>query len=131
MRRDFILPESDVEFLNKLGLEWETLKEVNRNWVIIHRYPVPKGYNVSQVSVALLIAPGYPTSQIDMAYFLPHLQRLDHKKIGALAIQMIETKQYQRWSRHRTAANPWRPGIDELSTHMQLVDYWFERELLK
>lgn len=63
-----------------------------------------------------------------MVYFYPHLNRTDNKLINALANQLIETTTYQRWSRHRTSVNPWRPGLDNLQTHLMLVDYWLERE---
>jgi hypothetical protein len=131
MRRDFLLTESEETFLNTLTLPWQCIKEGNYCWLLISNYPVPKGYNVSSVNVALMIPPGYPTAQIDMAYFFPHLTRVDARPIGALAFKMINGVQYQRWSRHRTAANPWRPGVDDVSTHLQLVSYWFERELKK
>ena len=99
--------------------------------MIINNYPVPDGYNVKSVSVALMIMPGYPSVQIDMAFFHPHLTRTNGKPIGALAYQSVNGTQYQRWSRHRTGSNPWRPGIDDVSTHLQLVNFWFDRELKK
>ena len=131
MRKDFSLPESDETFLNSSGFQWETFKEGSYNWLLIHNYPVPSGYNVNSVTVALLIFPGYPVLQIDMAFFYPNLERANKKPIGALAHQMIIGQKYQRWSRHRTSSNPWRPGVDDVSTHLQLVNYWFERELMK
>ncbi len=131
MRRDFFLPENDNTFLNSLGLPWELVKEGHSCWLIVSQYPVPEGYNVKTVKVALLIPPGYPAAQIDMAFFYPHLAIVGGRAIGALAFQAINGVQYQRWSRHRTSSNPWRPGIDDVSTHLQLVDYWFERELKK
>jgi hypothetical protein len=131
MRRDFLMTASETDFLNSLGLPWQALKEGSYNWLIVNNYPVPEGYNVSCVDVALMIPPGYPVTQIDMAYFFPHLARRDNKQIGALAHQIISGVQYQRWSRHRTASNPWRPGIDDVSTHLQLVNHWFEREIIK
>ncbi len=130
MRREFMLPEIDVEFLESLKLDWETISS-GGNWLLIHKVPVPEGYNLAEVTTALMIAPGYPVSQIDMAYFYPHLTRNDGKGIGALASHVIDNKNFQRWSRHRTAENPWRPGLDDVSTHLQLVHYWFERELNK
>ena len=129
MRRDFSLPEVDLDHLNSLGLEWETVKEANVNWLLIYKYPVPNGFNVPEVTVAVMIQPGYPVAQLDMAYFYPHLQLLTQRQIGALTFQQIEGKVFQRWSRHRTAANPWRPGIDDLSTHLASVSFWFQREL--
>jgi hypothetical protein len=37
-------------------------------------------------------------------------------------------KRYQQWSRHRTAQNPWRPGLDNVCTHLLQVNNWLERE---
>ncbi|MBX9746205.1 MAG: hypothetical protein K2X34_04840, partial [Hyphomonadaceae bacterium] len=55
----------------------------------------------------------------------------DGRAIGALAHDDFDGKTWQRWSRHRTPANRWRPGIDGLSTHFALVQEWLARELMK
>ena len=52
-------------------------------------------------------------------------------KSGALASEGFDGKTWQRWSRHRTPANPWRPGLDNLATHFGLVEEWFGREVRK
>ena len=131
MRRQFQLPEQDIIFLEGLELPWETINDRNMQWVIIHDYPVPSGYNVNNVSAAIKIETGYPRTPLDMAYFHPSLQRLDHKTIKATTSQVIDGKQFQRWSRHRTSQNPWREGIDDLSTHVSLINFWFEQEFMK
>lgn len=131
MKRQFQLPEQDVVYLEDLGLPWEAVNDGGMQWVIIHNYPVPHGYNVTDVSVAVKIETGYPRAQLDMAYFFPALSRLDGNGINAITVQMIDGKQYQRWSRHRTGQNPWRDDVDDLSTHLALVSYWFEQEFLK
>lgn len=131
MRREFSLPESDSVHLDGLNLAWETFQEGSVKWLLVYNYPVPNGYNTSTVTVAILIEPGYPVAQLDMAYFFPHLQLLNQKQIGALAFHPIGGKIYQRWSRHRTSSNPWRPGLDDLSTHLASINFWFERELRK
>jgi len=131
MRRSFLLPEIDTSFVESLSLPWETVIDGSGQWLLIQNFPVPLGYNLQFVSVALLIPPGYPVVQLDMAYFFPHLQRVDGRPIAALAAQQIEGKEFQRWSRHRTGENPWRPGIDDVSTHLSMVTSWFEKELKK
>lgn len=131
MRRDFSLPEQDSSFLLSKDLEWETVNETGAQWVLIHKFPVPIGYNVDETAIAIMIPPGYPISQLDMVWFFPELSRLDSKPIGALSLQTIDGKPFQRWSRHRTAENPWRPGLDDLSVHLSLIDFWLERELKK
>ncbi len=127
MRREFDLPEDDVDFLNADDFKWETIIS-NGNWVIIKGYPVPSGYSIDKVDIALKIDSGYPTAQIDMVYFNPPVLRTDNKIIRALSSRTIDSKNWQRWSRHRTGINPWRPEVDGLSTHMSLVNYWLERE---
>ena len=130
-RRDFTLLEEDVEFLESLGLKWEAIILNQMQWVLIHLYTVPKGYNVEEVLIAVQIRPGYPTAALDMLYFFPALQRVDRQPINALAMMNIDGKEFQRWSRHRSGANPWRPGVDNLGTHVPLADVWLNQEFQK
>jgi hypothetical protein len=131
MRRDFSLTEEDADFLITLNLPWETVRCGTGDWVMIHSYPVPEGYNMPQTIAALKIDAGYPVSQIDMVYFYPSLALVSGKTIGALTTTVIDGNIWQRWSRHRTGENPWRPGLDNIGTHVQLINFWLERELLK
>lgn len=128
MRREFLLPEEDIDSLEASQFTWEAIKSGNQQWVFIHDYPIPGGYNQQAALLALRIDPGYPTSQIDMVYFYPGLFRCDGKPIGALTNLTLDNKSFQRWSRHRTPQNPWRTGIDNLASHLLLINYWLERE---
>ena len=127
-RRDFQLPATDEEYLVGLGLRWETLREVQVQWLILRGWKIPAGYNMGTVDLALLIPSNYSDSQIDMVYFNPPLSRIDGRGIGALSTQVIAGAVWQRWSRHRTQQNPWRPGIDDVASHLSLVDEWLRRE---
>lgn len=108
MRRQFQLPEEDLIYLDGLGLQWETIVDGGMQWVIISDFPLCPGYTIEKVTVSIKIETGYPRSPLDMAYFFPALQRRDGKGINALSFQPIDGKLFQRWSRHRTSANPWR-----------------------
>ncbi|MCG8328559.1 MAG: multiubiquitin domain-containing protein [Chitinophagales bacterium] len=130
-QRAFALPEEDEAFLNASNFKWEALREGNQQWLIIREFPIPEGYSHMHADVAIMITPGYPTSKLDMVYFHPELRRSDGKGIKALRNQSIEGKTYQRWSRHYTNTNPWRPGIDDISTHLSLVKHWLTREFIK
>jgi hypothetical protein len=66
-----------------------------------------------------------------MVYFYPRLARLDGKAIAATADDTFDGKAWQRWSRHRTPQNPWRPGLDNLGSHIALVKEWLQLELRK
>ncbi|MGO9269264.1 MAG: multiubiquitin domain-containing protein [Terriglobia bacterium] len=128
LSREFRLPEADEDYLDGRDLPWETARDTNGQWLIIHAWRLPSGYKQYEASVALLIPPGYSDSQIDMAYFCPPLSRRDNKTIGALSTQKICGQGWQRWSRHRTTANPWRVGVDDVASHLALVDEWLRRE---
>lgn len=128
MRRQFQLSQEDREYLEAHGFDWETVVENGVQWVIVRNFPIPHGYNHSSVSASVRIDPSYPDTQIDMVYFYPHLSRKDGKPIKALAQQQFDGQNWQRWSRHRTSKNPWRPGMDNLGTHLTLVTRLLERE---
>lgn len=129
LRRQFNVPEYDLEFLERRGLPWEAVLDGAVRWVVLHRLPVVDGYNHSAVSAALQLSPSYPDTQIDMVYFHPHLSRTDGSTIRQLSNHSFDGKTWQRWSRHRTDANPWRRGYDCVETHVLLVDEWLEREV--
>ena len=131
MRRQFALPAEDMEWLEGLGKPFELVSEGGALRVVIHELGVPAGYNVPTVSVNVRIEPGYPDAQIDMAYFYPDLTLTNGRALGAISPDAFDGKTWQRWSRHRTPANPWRPGIDNLATHFALVQDWLERETRK
>lgn len=130
-RRHFVLPQEDLDWLTGQGLNYELVAEGRVLRVVVYGIPVPVGYNVGTVDVNVRIDPGYPDTQIDMAYFFPALARADGRPIRATCPDSFDGRVWQRWSRHRTLANPWRPGVDSLSTHFALVDTWLMRELKK
>ena len=131
MRRAFQLAEEDEECLASLGRPWEAMIENDVKWLIFPDYPIPGGYNHRTATAALRIPPSYPDDQIDMVYFHPPLALTSGRSIAQLTLLALDGKQYQQWSRHRTAANPWRPGLDNVRTHLLLVNSWLERELGK
>jgi hypothetical protein len=132
LRRQFELPPEDQQFLNEYNaLPWETIMD-GSPWLLIHNFSTPNGYNHRTVTAAIRIETGYPPAPLDMVYFFPALARIDGKTIGQTnAVQLIDGKSYQRWSRHRTPQNPWKPGVDNLSTHIFLIEDWLEREFEK
>ncbi len=127
-RKAFSLPAEDADYLNNRGLQWEALIENGLNWVIIYDFPITIGYNTEKVDVALQITPSYPATEIDMAYFYPQLIKTSSRPISATSQQPIDGRIYQRWSRHRNPGE-WRPGIDNIATHLILVENWLEKEI--
>lgn len=130
-RIDFKLPSDDQQFLDQQNFKYELVCENIIKRVVIYGYHICPGYNLETVDLYLRIESGYPDVQIDMVYFHPAVQRTDGRAIGALSSEAFDGKQWQRWSRHRTGHNPWRPGIDNLSTHLAQIDHWLKREFDK
>lgn len=128
-RIQFSLPQEDVNFLEALSLEWEcVLNNGNVMYLLIYDYPVPEGYNTATATVALGINSSYPITQIDMAYFFPHLSKVNRRPISCVTPLTIDGKDFQQWSRHRQSGE-WVPGVDNLSTHLALVDSWLSKDL--
>jgi hypothetical protein len=135
MRHDFKLRSLDADFLEQAGLPWESVRELkgteHRDWVIIHDRPIPAGYKVATAKTALMLPGNYPDTQIDMVYFSPAVLRADGKEIKNLTTETILDVTFQRWSRHRTEANPWDPAEDSIETHLILVDLWLKTEFTR
>jgi hypothetical protein len=131
VRRQFCLPATDELFLNSLNHVWEAVIEAGVRRVIIYDLQLPVGYTRETVTVNMRIESGYPEAQIDMAYFFPPIARVDGKPINAICPDTFDGKEWQRWSRHRTGANPWRPGLDNVGTHVAAINAWLCTELDK
>ena len=131
LRRDFDLLPQDEKFLEEYGHPWETIADGSQ-WVLIPAFATHEGYNHPHVTAAIRMETGYPKAELHMVYFFPALTRNDGRPIGKTgATQAIDGKTYQRWSRHRTAQNPWRAGLDGLETHVYLIEDWLAREFEK
>lgn len=130
-RRHFTLLPDDEEFLESLGLPWEAVIDGGVRGVVVYERGLPEGYTETLADLHVRLESGYPDVQIDMAYFRPALQRADGRPLRAVTSVNFDGSSWQRWSRHRTAENPWRPGVDNLSTHLALVEEWLLQETRK
>lgn len=129
VRRDVALTSEDREHLDAHGHTWETVLEGRKRWVLIHDWATHDGYVQRHATLAILLPPGYPDAALDMVWFHPPLERKDGRTIGRTNVtETIAGRPYQRWSRHRSRENPWRPGVDSLATHILLIKWWLERE---
>jgi len=140
LRREFDLPEEDEDYLNARGLPWETAFVVEQGarglWLFVHGFPLPPGYtpsndgNSKPISAATLgiRLTGYPGGALDMAYFHPPLKRADGRPIPNLGDLMIDGKSFPQWSRHYPPSNPFRVDVDNVGTHLGLVEEWLKRE---
>lgn len=128
--RDFALLEVDETYLDSLDVQWETRNSDGHRWLLIHGYPVPAGYTASTTTLALMIPPTYPQSEIDMFYAYPPLRRATGAAIPATeAVQSVGGLPFQRWSRHRGTVVPWNPQRDNVVTHLALVESSLAKEV--
>jgi hypothetical protein len=129
-RRDFQLLESDEVGLAARGLKWETIDDNGRRWLLIREFQLPAGFSVPSTTIALDIPPSYPSGEIDMFYCCPHLTRQGGGTIAQADVpQNVAGVSFQRWSRHRGGGSPWRPGVDNVLTHLALVEAALLREV--
>ncbi len=130
-RRSASVLEQDRLFLDRYGLAWETITEGNQ-WIMLHGWALPAGADPRNVTVAIRMETGYPITHLDMMYVHPPIRRVDGHAIPQTnAMQQLDGKQFQRWSRHRTPENPWVPGEDSLETHIYLIEEYFRAEFFR
>tara|TARA_Y100001956_G_C4081437_1_gene168617 strand:- start:314 stop:961 length:648 start_codon:yes stop_codon:yes gene_type:complete len=127
---DSLLPLKDIEFLDRefKGC-WSLKRQNNLNLLRIQEFQVPKGYNVTDVDMIIIIPDRYDSVQLDMAYFKPALSRADGRSINNLASQVFAGESFQRWSRHRDNDNPWIIGVDCIESHVELIRFFLRKEL--
>lgn len=130
-QRQFRLPSADEQFLDENFGRWETISESGSQWIMVRDFELPQGFTAATSDMAIQLSAGYPDAALDMAYFYPPLQRSDAKGIPQVISQSIEGKMWQRWSRHRTGANPWIPGEDNIATHVAYVRSFLDDEFRK
>ena len=129
-RRDFAMLEADEAFLNRRFPEWEAVLEDGRRWLVIPSYPVPMEYRIAEAVLALEIPPPYPSAQVDMFYIAPPLTLPGGGEPPATgARQSIGGTSFQRWSRHRGNEYPWNPALDNIVTHLALVESALAKEV--
>ena len=123
-RRCFCVSTDDAEYLENAFPNWEA---IDGRWILLPDFMVCPGYTVQTATVAIHIPTSYPITRLDMAYFSPPIVRTDGKTIPATnCFQMIDGKQFQRWSRHYQP-NSWKPDEDCIATHVMAIQDWLLR----
>jgi hypothetical protein len=129
-RRQFRLLDVDETFLDGLGLDWETVIDQERRWLLIYEYPIPRGFTARLTTLALEIPLTYPGAQIDMFYTSPRLALASGRAIDRTQVSAtILGTGFNGWSRHRGAQSPWNPESDNVKTHLALVESAISKEV--
>lgn len=128
--RGFSVLPIDSVYLDANHPCWQAINEAGRQWLLLPNYVLPEGFSSATVTLALEIPPTYPAQQIDMFYLYPRVALASGAAIPATeAEQQIAGTPYQRWSRHRGPGTPWLMGVDNVMTHMALVESAIYKEV--
>lgn len=128
-RRAFDLLDVDHAYLARLGLRWETVEQVERRWLLLHDYPLPRGYSVTHTLLALEVPPTYPGAQIYGFYSFPPLALASGRTIDNTQLRgTIDGREFHGWSRNRGSL-PWNPATDNVATQLMLVDAALAKEV--
>lgn len=127
--RGFDLLDADEEYLNRLGLRWETVIEAdNRRWLVIHNYPVTEGYATRRTLLALEVPPTYPQAALYGFYAFPPLVLNSGREIPNTQMRgKIRGQEFHGWSRNRGNV-AWNPAKDNVVTQLALVDEAMAKE---
>jgi len=130
LRRDFDLPEEDVQFLNSLNLTWEAIKEGNARAVILCGFPMSQLFQPTEVNLKIKIPNDYTSgAALDMFFTDVPVTRADGAAIKALTESAVfNAKKWWQWSRHYPKDTKWRPGTDNLGTHICFVQHVLDEE---
>ena len=53
LNHDFALLDVDTVYLDRLGLQWQTIARTERRWLLIYDYPLSSGYVPTTTTLAL------------------------------------------------------------------------------
>ena len=115
IRRDFHLPEDDIQFLDSLGLKWESIQDGNLRCVVLYGFSLPKPFQPEGVNLKIKIPSDYTSgAALDMFFTDNHVARSDGVGIKALTeAAVFDGKKWWQWSRHYHPTVKWRAGINK------------------
>lgn len=126
----FALLAVDEAGLDERNLDWSTIVEGGRRWLVLRGYVLPGGYTAVQTDIAIEIPASYNAAELDMFYCYPALALPSGRTIPQTnASETIRGHRFQRWSRHRGPSSRWRAGKDNVLSHLALVDEALAREV--
>lgn len=104
----------------------------NGEWVLIERFPLPKGYNYEHTSVLILLPPDYPTCIRDWFYCDAGIRRKNGANPAHILEPSDERMKRKGWMAGCLHIKSWKPAdvITEghsLLTICQLIAMAFER----
>jgi hypothetical protein len=123
LRHDFPLLPKDEAYLSQRELNWQTLIDGKRRWLLIKDFPVSNGLSHKLVDIAIDVPATYPQAEIDMFFCYPHLSKSNGSEIAQTSGRTpIYGRQFQQWSRHLNGSTRWNPSTDSVMSHIALIE---------
>jgi len=115
---DVLIPESDEEYLQEKGFEYELKSQDGAIHLILKNVAFSEAFNMRQADILIVIPAGYPNSNLDMFWTCPHVRLLNGDYPAACNyFENFHDRNWQRWSRHGL----WRGGVDNLRTFISSI----------
>ena len=123
-----LLPEADAEFLDQKGYRWDVGAADGFINLVIHEFPLPRGYQVNRTSLLIRLPAGYPNSNPDMFWTHPDVVLVNGSYPVAADQHDVQYQGHgwQRWSRHFSGL-VWRPGVDNIRSYLVAVRHELEK----
>lgn len=130
LRRDFHLPDDDIQFLDNLDLAWEAIQDGNERAVVLYGFPMPPPFQPEKLNLKIKLPQDYTSgAALDMFFTDRHVTRSDGKAIERLTESgQFDNKKWWQWSRHYPKNTKWRPGVNTLATHISYVRHILNQE---
>ncbi|MCP4145028.1 MAG: hypothetical protein GY752_07055 [bacterium] len=130
LRRGFHLPEDDIQYLNSLGLNWETIQDGNARGVVLCGFLMPPPFQPEKLNLKIKVPQDYTSgAALDMFFTDTPATRSDGKGIERLTeSNHFDNKKWWQWSRHYPKNTKWRPGVNTLATHISYVQHILNEE---
>jgi hypothetical protein len=88
--------------------------------LVLHSYPLPRGYNKATTELLLKIPLSYPNGRPDM-FWVDEDLLLKNGRCPKRA-DLIETILSRKWRRFSWHPQGWNPGTDNLRTYLEFVN---------
>lgn len=116
-----LLPESDREYLDEKGYDYEVEQVGGFLHLIIRDFGLPVAYNPQICDLLIRLPAAYPNANPDMFWTRPDVQLAN----GSWPTRANHWEDYsglrwQRWSRHFPDGR-WRAGVDGVDTYIASV----------
>lgn len=124
-----LLPDSDLEYLESKGLDFEVQLEGNMISLVIKGFELPAGYQPSEVDLLLRLPLQFPEVPPDMFWTDPVISYANGGTPSQTQVrEPYVGRTWQRWSRH-FGRSRWRTGTDDLRSYLRLIRATLEKEI--